>query len=81
MNEALKALSWVKPWPLLAGFLIGIVAILVHRPAPVVVYKYPTPKTCGQFMYKDAGGACFRFETEEVDCDKNEAKLKDFPLQ
>lgn len=81
MNEYLKTLSWIKPLPLLFGFLLGIVAILVHRPAPLVVYKYPTPKTCGDFTYKDAVGTCFKFETKEVDCDENEAKIKDFPLQ
>lgn len=81
MNEYFKALSWIKPLPLLIGFLVGIVAILIHRPSPVVVYKYPTPKNCDNFTYKDAVGTCFKFITKEVDCDENEAKLKDFPLQ
>ena len=32
------------------------------------------------YLYKDPNGACYRYKVEEVNCDKNEAKLKEYPL-
>jgi hypothetical protein len=76
-----QTIAWIKPLPLLVGFFVGLIAIFIHKPEPLIVYKYPTPDTCHLHMYKDSAGSCFKFETVVVDCDKNEAKLKEFPLQ
>jgi len=67
-------------YPLLAGLAIGIVAILMIKPEKTVVYKYPNPETSEKAIYKDKNGVCYRYQANKVDCDKNESKLKDFPL-
>jgi len=59
---------------------IGVIAIMFIKPEQSVVLKYPTPENSGKIVYKDKNGVCYKYTSTEVDCDKNEAKLKDFPL-
>ena len=66
--------------PLLVGIVVGIIAIFLIKPQQNVIYKYPTPETSGKITYKDKNGVCYKYSAKEVDCDKNEARLKDFPL-
>lgn len=62
------------------GIVIGIIGIYLLKPEKLVVYKYPTPSTCGKTTYKDKNGMCYHYDCEKVDCDKNENNLKSFPL-
>jgi hypothetical protein len=66
--------------PLLVGIVIGIIGMVVAKPQPQVVYKYPNPKTTAQTVYKDGNGVCYRYQANEVNCDANQDKLKDYPL-
>jgi hypothetical protein len=67
--------------PFLIGLAVGISYILMGgRGAHEVIYKYPHPTTVDALVYKDPNGACYRYKVEEVNCDKNEGKLKEYPL-
>ena len=66
--------------PLLIGIIIGILAVVFVKPEQKIVYKYPTPINCAKTVYKDKNGVCYRYSSKEMDCDKNEARLKNFPL-
>jgi hypothetical protein len=67
--------------PFILGGLVGIVYIgLGGKGAHEVIYKYPHPTTVDALVYKDPNGACYRYKVEQVDCDKNEKKLKEYPL-
>jgi hypothetical protein len=66
--------------PLIGGIVIGIIAVLFVKPQKNVVYKYPTPDNAGKVTYKDKNGICYKYTAKQVDCDKNESRLKDFPL-
>ena len=66
--------------PFITGLIIGVIAILLIKPQKNVVYKYPTPENAGKVIYKDKNGVCYKYSAKEVDCDKNESRLKDFPL-
>jgi len=70
----------VKLIPFLAGLVIGVIAIMFIKPESTIVFKYPTPENCGKVVYKDKNGVCYKYSSNDVDCDKNETKLKDFPL-
>ena len=70
----------IRLFPLMIGIAIGIIAIVFLKPEKKVIIKYPTPVTCDTTMYKDKNGVCYKYSAKEVDCDKNEAKLKNFPL-
>jgi hypothetical protein len=73
-------LKHIQLAPLLAGLVIGIIAILFVKPEQKINYKYPTPDNAKELTFKDKNGVCFQYLPKEVDCDKNEAKLKAFPL-
>jgi hypothetical protein len=66
--------------PLLIGLAVGVIAILMIKPEQTVVYKYPNPGTEEKNTYKDKNGVCYQYVAKKVDCDKNESKMKDFPL-
>jgi len=66
-------------------FVIGVAAGITYvalggRGAHEVIYKYPHPTTVDALVYKDPNGACSRYKVEQVNCDKNEKKLKEYPL-
>lgn len=73
-------LKHIRPIPLLMGLVIGIVAILFIKPEKSVIFKYPTPDNAGKVIYKDKNGVCYKYSAKAVDCDKNESRIKDFPL-
>jgi hypothetical protein len=66
--------------PLLVGLAVGVIAILMIKPEQTVVYKYPNPGSEEKHIYKDKNGVCYQYVAKKVDCDKNESKMKDFPL-
>ncbi len=66
--------------PLVLGIIAGVIAVLFVKPQQIVVYKYPTPENAGKVIYKDKNNVCYRFSATEQNCDKNESRLKDFPL-
>jgi len=70
----------IRLFPLLLGLAVGIVAILYIKPEQTVIYKYPTPENSKDLTFKDKTGICYKYSTKEVDCDKNESRLKSFPL-
>lgn len=66
--------------PLIIGLTIGIIIVFFIKPTKNVVHKYPTPENSDKLTYKDKNGVCYKYLAKEVDCDKNESRLKDFPL-
>ena len=66
--------------PLLVGLAVGAVAILMIKPEKEAVYKYPNPGNKEKNIYKDKNEVCYQYVAKKVDCDKNESKMKDFPL-
>ena len=66
--------------PFLLGLVLGIAGIYFMKPEATVVYKYPTPENVGKLAYKDKNGVCYQYSGKEVNCDKNDGKLKNYPL-
>jgi hypothetical protein len=73
-------LKHIRLVPLICGLVVGIIAILCIKSEKKIVYKYPTPESSGKDTYKDKNGVCYKYSSKEVNCDKNESRLKDFPL-
>lgn len=73
-------LKHIRLIPLILGLVIGFIAIFLLKPEKNVVYKYPTPDTAAKLTYKDKNGICYKYKTTQVNCDSNESRLKDFPL-
>ena len=66
--------------PFVVGIVLGIVGIYYFKPQETVLYKYPTPENAGHITYRDKNGVCYKYTAKEVDCDSNQAKLKQYPL-
>jgi hypothetical protein len=73
-------LKHIRLIPLIIGLAIGIIIVFFIKPTMNVVNKYPTPETSDKLTYKDKNGVCYKYISKQVDCDKNESRLKDFPL-
>jgi hypothetical protein len=73
-------LKHIRFIPLLIGIFIGIFGIYFIKPTKNVIYKYPTPDNSNNIVYKDKNDVCYKYIAKEVDCDKNESRLKDYPL-
>jgi hypothetical protein len=67
--------------PFLLGLVVGGLLILFFKPQQDIIYKYPHPKTVEQLVYRDTNKACYKYTVNEVNCDKNEGTLKEYPLQ
>lgn len=67
--------------PFLLGVTVGIVGLLFWKEKPHVVIKYPHPSNVQSLTYKDPNGICYKYESKEVNCDKNEGTLTPYPLQ
>ena len=67
--------------PFIIGLSLGGLYIgMGGRGAHETIYKYPHPTTVDALVYRDPNGACYRYKVETVSCDKNEDKLKEYPL-
>lgn len=73
-------LKHIKLVPFVIGVVTGVIAILCIKPEKDVIFKYPNPENAGKVVYKDKNGVCYKYSSKEVDCDKNESRLKDYPL-
>lgn len=68
--------------PFAIGIAVGVLYVAMGgRGAHEVIYKYPHPSTVDALVYKDPNGACYRYRVQEVNCDKNESKIREYPLQ
>jgi hypothetical protein len=72
--------SHIQILPLVFGIVIGVIALIFVKPEKNVIYKYPNPESSDKIIYKDKNGICYAYSPKKVDCDKNENKLKNFPL-
>ena len=73
-------LQHIRIFPFIIGIVLGTIAMFFIKPQQNVTYKYPTPETSGKVVYKDKNGVCYKYSAKQQECDKNEARLKDFPL-
>lgn len=76
----MKLFNIVQFFPLLLSFAFGIFIIYILKPSPLVIMKYPNLENAGKLVYRDRNGTCFMYETKEVDCNKNEARIRAMPL-
>ena len=67
--------------PFVVGIAIGVFILFFYVTPPHTVYMYPHPDTVKDKVYKDRDGICYSYTSSEVDCDKNENTLKQYPLQ
>jgi hypothetical protein len=77
----MKFFDKLRLLPFLIGIFTGIFFIYVLKPTATVIYKYPNMDNAGKIVYQDRNGVCFKYHSDKVDCDKNEARITTYPLQ
>jgi hypothetical protein len=71
----------IQFFPFLLGLALGLFFVYILKPAPIVVMKYPNLDNAGKLVYRDRNGTCFKYDIQQVDCDKEEDRIKPYPLQ
>jgi hypothetical protein len=67
--------------PFVFGIAVGFLVVFYYKPSALIVHEYPHPENVKDRVYKDTNGVCYKYDSKEVDCDKNEETLKVYPLQ
>jgi len=65
--------------PFIIGVIVGIILLFLYKDQAIEVIDYPKPND--NRIFTDLNGMKFTYTSKEVDCDKNEATLKYYPLQ
>lgn len=71
----------LNPAVFLLGLLVGIFLVCTLRPEQKVVLRYPTPENVGNTTYRDGNNVCYKYSSEEVSCDAEKSKVREFPVQ
>jgi len=67
--------------PFIIGVVIGGVILVWYVTPPQIIYEYPHPDNVKDRTYRDKNGVCYSYTSTEVNCDKNEATLEQYPIQ
>jgi len=67
--------------PFIIGIISGFVIFSFYKPEKRIIRQYPHPSSNENKTFRDANGACYKYSTHQVDCDANEATLRDYPIQ
>jgi len=60
---------------------IGLFIVYIGAPRPDIIYVYPNPDNLHKMQYKDKGGTCFGFESEQVTCPSRKELIREYPVQ
>ena len=67
--------------PFLVGLGFGLILLIFWKQKPDIIKAYPHPSNVEKNVYRDPNGVCYKYQSKEVDCDKNEGTLKAYPIQ
>ena len=73
--------NWIRPVPLVAGLALGCYLVFGYKVPKRDVFIYPHPTNNKDTVFKDTAGACYKYESKEVNCDEHEQTLQQFPVQ
>ena len=60
---------------------IGLFMTYLFTPPPKIFYKYPTPDTVDDLVYRDTVNNCFKYSSNQVKCPSNKKVIKKIPTQ
>ena len=55
--------------------------LLCYKAPRKTIYEYPHPQNVNERVYRDENGVCYKYSAKKVDCDANEATLRQYPIQ
>ena len=74
-------LKHIRFLPFLGGLVLGVALLLFYKAPPKVIFEYPHPQNVNERVYRDENGVCYKYSSEKVSCDANEATLRPYPIQ
>jgi hypothetical protein len=74
-------LKHIRCIPFIVGVGLGVALLLFYKAPRKVVYEYPHPQNVNDRVYRDENGICYKYSSEKVGCDANEATLRQYPIQ
>ena len=63
------------------GIALATLIMSIYKPERQIIHQYPHPKDTGDKIFRDLNKTCYTYKVHEVDCDKNESTLRDYPIQ
>ena len=67
--------------PFVIGLVAGLIIFSFYKPEKQVIYQYPHPSDASTKVFRDKNKSCYTYTAHEVNCDANEATLKEYPIQ
>jgi hypothetical protein len=67
--------------PFTAGVVAGVLLLLFYQTPRKLIYEYPHPHDVTNRVYRDENGICYTYSSKTVECDANEATLRQYPIQ
>jgi len=52
-------------------FMLGLFYVYISSPKPKIIVKYPTPYNVEKTVYKSDNDLCYKYDAQEVKCEKN----------
>ena len=74
-------LGYISIPAFLLSFFIGLIFIYILGPELKTVYIYPSPESVGKVLFKDKADNCFYFNSQVIECPKNESMISEIPIQ
>jgi hypothetical protein len=65
----------------LISFAVGLFFVYIYGPEMKTIYIYPSPENIDKVIFKDKADNCFKFESSEIKCPKDEYLISKIPLQ
>jgi len=72
-------IKYIESFYFFLSLFIGMFLVYISTPVPDIVIKYPLPDEVDNIIYKDEGDTCYKYNVEEVNCDKN--NFNNFDIQ
>ena len=74
-------LDKIYPKYFFIALFIGLFLVYTLTPSPKIVYKYPTPDTVNELIYRDEADHCFKYTANQVKCPSNKKLINTIPNQ
>lgn len=82
MVKHFNILHQIDPFYFILALAIGLFFVYITNDnMPEIILLYPTPDNAGKIVYKDTADVCYKYKKEEVKCPKNNAQIKQIPVQ
>ncbi len=68
----------------IVALALGLFFTYITQPKDKIVYVYPNPGNINKLLFKDLADTCYKFDSEEVECDNKASllnKILNIPVQ